>query len=136
MISDQIIIEADKFQLYLDFVEDQENTLTEAKKKVQIVLGEVQRRNLVTVTAKNAINFLRFFSDNSSNQYGIQNRVAIVSGARKVVAKHRMLETVQAKIKVIEHKVLEVINIFRPLVSRRLLFFWEEKGPLFSQKEY
>ena len=67
MISDQIIIEADNFHPYLDFVEDQENTLTEAKKKVQIVLGEVQRRTLVTVIAENAINFLGSFSDDSTN---------------------------------------------------------------------
>ena len=41
LIWDQIIIEADKFQPYLDFVEDQESTMAEAKKKVQIVLGEI-----------------------------------------------------------------------------------------------
>ena len=134
LIWDQIIIEDDKFRPYLDFVEDQENTLTEAKKKVQIVLGEVQRRPLATT--ENAINFLGSFSDDSANRYGIQNRVVVVSGARKVVAKHRMLETVQAKIKVIEHKVLEVVKIFRPLVCRGLPFFWEEKGPLLSSKEY
>ena len=86
-----------------------------------MILGEVQRRPLVTV--KNAINFLRSFSDDFSNQYGIQNSVAIVSGATKVVAKHRMLETVRAKIEVIEHKVLEGIKLFKPLVSKGLPFF-------------
>ena len=116
LIWDQIIIEADKFRPYLDFIEDQENTLIEANKKVQVVLGEVQRRPLAT--AENAINFLGTFSDDSANRHGIQNRVVVVSGARKVVAKRRMLETVQAKIKFIEHKFLEVINIFRPLVRK------------------
>ena len=90
--------------------------MTEAKKKVQVVLGEVQRRPLVTT--ENAIDFLGSFSDDSANRYGIQNRVAVVSRARKVVSKHRRLETVHAKIKVIEHQVLEVIKIFRPLVHR------------------
>ena len=47
-----------------------------------------------------------------------------------------MLETVWAKIEVIEHKVLEFIKLFKSLVSRGLPFFWEEKGPLLSQKEY
>ena len=95
--------------------------MTEAKKKVHIVLGEVQRRPLVIV--ENSIDFLGSFSDDSANQYGIQNRVTIVSGARKVFAKHKMLETIHEKIKVIEHIVLEVIKIFRPLVHRGLPFF-------------
>ena len=47
--------------------------------------------------------------------YNIQNIVAIISGARKVIAKHRMLDTVQAKIGIIEHKVKEVISLFKPL---------------------
>ena len=47
-----------------------------------------------------------------------------------------MLETVRAKIEVIEHKVLEVIKLFKPLVSRGLPLFSEEKDPLLSQKEY
>ena len=29
-----------------------------------------------------------------------------------------------------------MINLFTPLVSRGIPFFWEEKGPLLSQKEY
>ena len=41
LIWDQIIIEADKFQPYLDFVEDQECTMVEAKKTVLIVVGEI-----------------------------------------------------------------------------------------------
>ena len=95
--------------------------MTEARKKVHIALGEVQRRPLVTV--ENAINFLGSFSNDSTKRYDIQNRVVVVSRARKVVSKHRMLETVQAKIKFIEHKVQEVIKIFRSLVHRGLPFF-------------
>ena len=53
-----------------------------------------------------------------------------------MIAKHRMLKTLQAKIEVIEHKVKEVIRLFKPLVGRGIHFFWEEKGPLLSQKEY
>ena len=47
-----------------------------------------------------------------------------------------MLDTVQEKIDFIDHKVKEVIELFKPLVSRGIPFFWEEKGPLLSQKEY
>ena len=47
-----------------------------------------------------------------------------------------MLETLQAKIGIIEHKVQKVIKLFKSLVDRGIPFFWEEKGPLLSQKEY
>ena len=134
LIWDQIIIEADKFQPYIYFIADQESTMIEAKKKVLTVLGEVQKRPLATT--ENTIVFLSALSDHLANRYGIQNRVVVISGARKVIAKHRMLETVQAKIGIIKHKVQEVIRLFRPLVDRGIPFFWEEKGPLLSQKEY
>ena len=47
-----------------------------------------------------------------------------------------MLDTVQAKMDIIEHKVKEVIRLFKPLVDRGIPFFWEEKGPLLSQNYY
>ena len=87
-------------------------------------------------TTENAVSFLSSLSNDFINRYGIQNGVAVVSGVRKVIAKHRMLETIQAKIEVTEHKFKEVMSLFKPLVSRGIPFFWEEKGPLLSQKEY
>ena len=92
LIWDHIIIEADKFQPYIDFIEDQENSMIEAKKKVLTVLGEVQKRPVAT--AKNVVAFLISLLDDLANRYGIQNRVAVVSRARKVIAKHRMLDIV------------------------------------------
>ena len=65
LIWDQIIIEANKFWPYLDFIEDQESAMVEAKKKVLTVLGEIQKRPLVT--AKNAITFLSSLSNDSTN---------------------------------------------------------------------
>ena len=108
--------------------------MAEAKQKFLTVLGEIQKRHVAT--SKNSITFLSSLSDDSTNRYSIQNRVVVVFEAIKVVAKHRILETVRAKIEVIEHKFLEVIKLFKPLVSKGLPFFWKEKGPLLSQKEY
>ena len=53
-----------------------------------------------------------------------------------MVRKHRMLDTVQAKIDIIDHRVQEVIKLFKPLVSRGIPFFWEEMEPLLPQDEY
>ena len=99
--------------------------MVEAKKKVLTVLGEIQKRPLVT--AENAVTFLSSLSNESANRYNIQNRVVVVSGARKIVAKHRMLENVQAKIEFIEHKFLEVIKLFKPVVCKGLPFFGKKR---------
>ena len=125
LIWDQIIIEADKFWPYLDFIKDQESAMVEAKKKVLTVLGEIQKRPLVAV--ENAISFLSSLLDDSANRYGIQNRVVVVSEARKVVTKHRMLETIRAKIEVIEHKVLEVIKLFNHWYAEEFLFLGKKR---------
>ena len=47
-----------------------------------------------------------------------------------------MLDTVHDKVDIIIHRVKEVTKLFTPLVSRGIHFFWEEMGPLLSQKEY
>ena len=95
--------------------------MREAKKQAQTVSAEVNKRPLMT--AKNSITFLSSLSYGSTSRYNIQNRVVVVSGSRKVVANHRMIKTIQAKIEVIEHKIQEVIKLFRPLVRRGLPFF-------------
>ena len=119
-------MEADKFHPYLDIIEDHEIAMKEAKKQAHIVSAEVNQRPFMTM--ENAITFLSSLSDGSASKYGIQNRVALVSGARKVVAKHRIMEMVRAKIEFIEHKVREFIKLFRPMVSRGLPFFLGRKG--------
>ena len=60
----------------------------------------------------------------------------VISGARKVVTKHRMMETVQAQIDVTNHKLQEILQMFKTLMNKGLPFFWEERGPLLSQKDY
>ena len=77
MIWDQIIVEVDKFQPYLCVVEDLELAMREAKKKVQIVEAEVNKKPLETT--ENAITYLSSLSNKASSSYSLQNRVAIVS---------------------------------------------------------
>ena len=85
-------MEADKFWPYLDIIEYQEIAMREAKKQAQIISAEVNKRTLVT--AENAITFPSSMSYGSPSRYGIQNRIIVVFGARKIVAKHRMMEIV------------------------------------------
>ena len=86
--------------------------------------------------AQNAIKFLSTLSEDQVRRFDIRDRVVVISWSRKVIGKYIILNTVQAKVDIISHKVKELINFFTPLVSRGIPFFWEEKGPLLSQKEY
>ena len=97
--------------------------MREARKQVQVVAAEVNTKPLET--AESAVTFLSSLSDEATNRYSLQNRVTIVSESKKVIAKHGMMETVQAKIEVTEHKFQEVVKLFRPLMNRGFPFFWE-----------
>ena len=69
-----------------------EFAMSKARKQVQMVVAEVNKKPLETT--ESAITFLSSLSDEASSSYGLQNRVDVVSEARKVIAKHRMMETV------------------------------------------
>ena len=56
-----------------------------AKKKILIVKGELHKR-LVGV-AESAVNFLSSLSEEQIRRYDIQNILAVISGARKVIGK-------------------------------------------------
>ena len=66
----------------------------------------------------------------------IQDRVLVITWARKVVNKYHHLATVQAKIDVMRHQIKEFIELFNPLFRRGIPFLWEEKGGMWSYKEY
>ena len=87
-------------------------------------------------TAHNAIDFLNSLTEDEIRKENIQDRILVITLARKVVNKYNHLETVQAKIYVMHHQIKEFIELFNPLFKRRLPLFWEEKGVMWSQKEY
>ena len=87
-------------------------------------------------TANNAIKFLNNLTEEGIKKANIQDRVLVITWARKVVNKYHHLEIVQAKIDVMHHQIKGCIELFNPLFKRGLPFFWEEKGGTWSQKEY
>ena len=56
--------------------------------------------------------------------------------AIKVVSKYQHLEIVHAKVDVMNHQIEEFIEMFSPLFKGGIPFFWEEKGGIWSQKDY
>ena len=66
----------------------------------------------------------------------IQDRILVITCIRKLVNKYHHLEIVQEKIDVMHHQIMEIIELFNPLFKRGLPLFSEEKGGMWSQKEY
>ena len=87
-------------------------------------------------TAQNAICFLNKFSKEGIRKENILDRISTITCARKVVRKYQHLNTVQAKIDIMNHQIKELIELFNPLFKRSLPFLGEEKGGMWSQKEY
>ena len=67
---------------------------------------------------------------------GIKARITVITWARKVVGKHQHIETVQAKIDIMQHQVKIFKGSFVSLFQKGFPSFWEEYGKLLSQVEY
>jgi len=84
--------------------------------------------------AQNAINFLSTLSEDQVKRFDIQDKIVVISWARKVIGKYRMLDTIQAKVDIISHKFKEVINLFTPLVSLGISFLLGGKRTIIVSK--
>ena len=60
-----------------------------------------------------------------------EEKVVVNSGG-----KHPHLKMVEAKWNFMPKQADDFATLFKPLVQRGLPFFWEEKGPMLSHKEY
>ena len=120
MIWDKIILEANKFIPHLYYIADQESALKVSRHNILIVK---QRLNKNPMEVAQNVNFSSTLSEDQVRRFDIQDRVVVISWARKVIGKYRMLDTVEAKVDIISHKIKEFIDLFTPLVSRVIPFF-------------
>ena len=95
-IWDNIILEANKFRSYLDYIANQEDALKVAKHKLLIVKQELNMKPMEL--AQNAINFLSTLLEDQVKRFDIQDIFVVISWDRKVIGKYRMLDTVQDKV--------------------------------------
>ena len=86
--------------------------------------------------ASNTFSFLNGLTKYDLKEASIKEKISVISWARKVVGKHQHLDTIHAKIDIMNHQVQLFIDLFTSLLKNGLPFFWEEKGRMFSQTEY
>ena len=103
-------------RLYLDYVVDQKNALMSASKNVVVVKQALNKKSMQV--AQNVVDFLSALSEYQVKRMGMKDKVVVVSCARRVIGKYKMMETVQAKMDIINHRVKEVISFFNPLVNK------------------
>ena len=85
-----------------------------ATKQSCTTMKEALNRKLIDTT-KNTINFLNTLSEEELRTMIINDRIAIITWARKVVGKHQHIETVQAKIDIMLHQVKNFKGSFMSL---------------------
>ena len=86
-------------------------------------------------TTQNAIGFLNSLTEEDIRKDNISDKISTITWARKVVRKYQHLDTIQAKMDIMNHQIKEFIELFSPLFKRGLPLFWEENGGMWSQKE-
>ena len=91
MIWDEIIKEASRFRLYLDYVVDHENALMSSRKNVVVVKHALNKKPMQGV--QNVVDFFSTLSEDRIKRMGIQDKFFVVSWAKRVIGKYRKMET-------------------------------------------
>ena len=119
---------------YLDYILDKERVIQESKKIVEVVKEKLNKEPIDY--AKSDIEFLNGITEEDMRKDGIRDKIFVITWARKVVNQYHHLETVEAKIDIMMHEIKVFIDMFNPLLKIELPLFWQEKGGMWSKKEY
>ena len=91
-----------------------------------MMVKHVLNKNTIDTT-NNEISFLYSLIEEEIIKENIQDRILVITWARKVVNNYHHLETVQEKIDVMHHQIKGSIELFHSFFKRGIPFFWEEK---------
>jgi hypothetical protein len=95
VIWDAIAVEAAKFRVYLNFINDKDNMAITARSRCTVV-NETLAKN-PSEWAQNAINFLNVVPTTELQTIGVKDRTTLIIWARRIIAKHNLLKSVQTK---------------------------------------
>ena len=71
-------------------------------------------------TANNTVSFLNGLTEDYLKATWIRDRISVITWARKVAEKHQHLDSVHAKIDIMQHQVKLFIDLFTPLFNTGL----------------
>ena len=102
-----------KLRPYLNYILDKEIVIHAAKQSCSAV-KEVLNNKLID-TSNNIVSFLNGLLDDDLKTMGIKERISVITWAIKVVGKYQHLDSVQAKIDIMQHQVKMFIDLFTPM---------------------
>ena len=121
LIWDMIIVEETKVRPYLDFIQDKENTVQEAKKHILVAKLDLHKKPLDTT--KSTINFLRNLTDEDIKWGNIWDRIQVITLARNLVHKYLHLKMVEVKWSFTREQAGDFVAMFKHVVQRGIYFF-------------
>jgi hypothetical protein len=95
VIWDSIATEASKFRVYLNFINDKDSIAIIARSRCTIVNETLVKKP--SEWAHNAINLLNSIPTTELQTIGVKYRTTLIIWARRVIAKHNLLKSVQTK---------------------------------------
>jgi hypothetical protein len=134
IIWDSIVVEAAKFRVYLNFINDKDSMAITARSRCTVVNETLAKKP--SEWAQNAINLLNSIPTTELQTIGVKYRTTLIIWARRVIAKHNLLKSVQTKAIQMEQSIQEFKDLFEELFIKGLPPFWDGKGKLYDQEEY
>jgi hypothetical protein len=123
VIWDAIAAEAAKFRVYLNFVNDKDIVTITARSRCIVVNEKLVKKP--SEWAQNAIDLLNSVPTAELHTIGVKDRTALIIWARRIIAKHNLLKSVQTKAAQIEQSIQEFKDTFEQLFIKGLPPFWD-----------
>jgi FtsZ-binding cell division protein ZapB len=103
VIWDAIAVEATKFKVYLNFINDKDNVATTARSRCTVVNETLAKKP--SEWAQNAIDLLNSVPTADLQTIGVNDRTVLIIWARRIIAKHNLLKSIQNKAMKMEHNI-------------------------------
>jgi FtsZ-binding cell division protein ZapB len=134
VIWDSITVEAAKFRVYLNFINEKDSVDATAQRRCTIVNEVLYKKP--SEWAQNAIDLLNSVPTVDLQIIGVKDRTALIILARRIITKNSLLRLVQNKAMQMEHNIQEFKDAFEQLFIKGLPPFWDVKGSLYNQEDY
>jgi hypothetical protein len=120
--------------VYLNFINDKDNMAITARSRCTVVNETLEKKP--SEWAQNAINLLNSIPTTELQTIRVKDITTLIIWARRVIAKHHLLKSVQTKATQMEQSVQEFKDLFEELFIKGLPPFWDAKGKIYDQEEY
>jgi hypothetical protein len=118
VIWDSIVVEDVIFRVYLNFIDDKDSMAITARSKCTIV-NETLEKN-PSEWAQNAINLLNYVPTVELQTIGVKDQTTLFIWARRIIAKHNFLKSIQTKSLQMEQSIQEFKDLFDQLFIKGL----------------